>query len=505
MNKKDKVMSTYLLAIDQGTTSSRVVIFSEKGRPISQHQLEFKQYYPANGWVEHDPEEIWQSVLTCIEEALKKASITIKEISTIGISNQRETTLLWDRKTNKPVYPAIVWQDRRTADYCHELQQQEKTKSLITNKTGLLIDPYFSATKLHWLLNNVKEAKKLAEKGDLAFGTIDTFLIWRLTGGRSHVTDATNASRTMLFNIYEQEWDEELLTLFSIPLKILPEVKDSSDQFGVTDSTLLGEEIPINGVAGDQQAATIGQACFKPGMVKSTYGTGCFLLLNTGDEIVHSQNRLLSTVAYRINGKATYGIEGSIFVAGAAVQWLRDALHLIKKASDTESIALSVEDTGGVYLVPAFTGLGAPYWDAQARGALLGLTRNTKVEHIVRAALEAVCYQTRDLMQAMIQDYHGELATLRVDGGMVSNDWLLQFLSDILNVPVERPSYIETSVLGAAYLAGLGNNIYSSLQEISELWSLDQRFEPKMSEKNRDKLYQGWKKAIAKVVNKHNS
>ena len=492
-------MSDYLLAIDQGTTSSRAVVFDTAGNAKSHHQIECKPYYPENGWVEHNPEEIWQTTLTCCREAIAKASLTARDIAAIGISNQRETTLVWDRKTGKVVYPAIVWQDRRTADECLDLASQAGVSQAITQKTGLLLDPYFSATKIKWILDHVSGARKQAENGELAFGTVDTYLLWRLTCGKRHATDATNASRTMLFNIHTQEWDDELLELFHIPRALLPEVLDSSAQFGRVDPSLLGHAIPIMGMAGDQQAATIGQACFQPGMVKSTYGTGCFVLLNTGDKVVTSKNRLLSTVAYRLHGKVTYGLEGSIFIAGAAVQWLQDAMHLITKASETQSMALSVEDTGGVYLVPAFTGLGAPYWDPKARGALLGLTRDSRVEHIVRAALKAVCYQSRDLMQAMRADYQGELATLRVDGGMVANDWLLQFLTDMLDVPVERPKFIETSVLGAAFLAGLGAGIYQSLDEISQIWAVDKTFSPQMDPSRREILYQGWQEAVQRI------
>lgn len=492
-------MTHYLLSIDQGTTSSRAVIFTNQGESISQHQIEFKQHYPADGWVEHHPEDIWETVLHCSQQAIAKAKLSAREIAAIGISNQRETTLLWDRQTGEPVYPAIVWQDRRTADFAQALQQQSGISELITQKTGLLIDPYFSATKLHWLLNHIPGVQKRAERGELAFGTVDTFLIWRLTGGQYHTTDVTNASRTLLFNIRTQQWDDELLALFAIPRQLLPEVKDSCGQFGETLSTLFGASIPITGVAGDQQAATIGQACFQPGMIKSTYGTGCFVFLNTGEEIVQSKNRLLATIAYRINGKVAYGLEGSIFIAGAAVQWLRDGLQLIKHARDTEAIAKSVTDTRGVYLIPAFTGLGAPYWNPHARGALLGLTRDSDKRHIVRATLEAICYQTRDLMDAMRKDYMGKFDTLRVDGGMAANAWLLQFLSDILHLPVEKPVYIETSSLGVAYLAGLGAGIFASLTEIAQLWSLQKRFISHMDESTRARLYAGWQQAIAKV------
>jgi len=491
-------MSSYLLAIDQGTTSSRAIVFDKSGQRCGVHQLEFEQFFPHEGWVEHDPEQIWQTTLTSCQQALVQARLTAKDIAAIGISNQRETTVVWDKKTGECIAPAIVWQDRRTTAYCKTISEQAGVDRLITEKTGLLVDPYFSASKLHWILDKVAGARQRAEKGELLFGTIDTFLLWRLTQGNVHATDATNASRTLLFNIKTQQWDDELCALFDIPKNLLPEVRDCADHYGET--TLFGAPIPICGIAGDQQAATVGQACFQPGMIKSTYGTGCFVLLNTGDEIVQSKNRLLSTVAYRLNNKVTYGLEGSIFVAGAAVQWLRDAVHIIHKASETESMAVSVPDNGGVYLVPAFTGLGAPYWDPQARGALLGLTRDSRVEHIVRAALEAVCYQTQDLMQAMSDDYQSPLATLRVDGGMVANDWLLQFLSDMLALEVERPLCIETSALGAAYLAGLGCGLYQSLEDIANQWHLDKRFDPHMPDSQRETLYCGWKKAVGRIM-----
>lgn len=492
-------MTAFILAIDQGTTSSRAMIFNRDGKPIHQHQIELTQHFPRNGWVEHDPEEIWRTTLTCCRKVITDASLRPTDITTIGISNQRETTIIWDRKTGKPIYPAIVWQDRRTADYCQQLLQQDVSQK-IQEKTGLLLDPYFSATKIKWILNHVDGARAKAIHGDLAFGTVDTYLLWQLTGGKQHITDATNASRTLLFNIHTQRWDEELLDLFGIPQSLLPVVFDNCARFGRTDPAIFGHEIPITGMAGDQQAATVGQACFQPGMVKSTYGTGCFVLLNTGEKPVHSHHRLLTTVAYRINGKVTYGLEGSIFVAGAAVKWLRDTLHLIQSASETQVLSASVENTGGVYLVPAFTGLGAPYWDPQARGALLGLTRDTQIAHIVRATLEAVCYQTRDLMGAMMSDSAQVLETLRVDGGMATNDWLLQFLTDILQVNVERPRCVETSALGAAFLAGLGAGVYRSLSEIAELWQASKSFAPTMMNEKRETLYAGWRKAVDRVL-----
>lgn len=493
-------MTYYILAIDQGTTSSRAMVFNQKGEAICQHQLEITQYYPRDGWVAHDPDEIWQTTLTCCQKAIADASLKASDITAIGISNQRETTLIWNRETGQPIGRAIVWQDRRTAAFCDRLKAKPGISEKVTKKTGLLLDPYFSATKIKWLLDNVPGSREQAERGELAFGTVDTFLLWKLTKGRRHATDATNASRTLLFNIHTQQWDKELLDLFDVPHALLPEVLDNCADFGTTDPELLGHPIPITAMVGDQQAATVGQVCFQSGMVKSTYGTGCFLLLNTGSKAILSRNHLLTTIVYRLNGRVTYGLEGSIFIAGAAIKWLRDKLHLIETAEETAVLAASVEDNGGVYLVPAFTGLGAPYWDPHARAALLGLTRNSSRAHIARAALEAVCYQTRDLMEAMIQDGGGELETLRVDGGMVANDWLLQCLADLLNTEVDRPQCIETSALGAAYLAGLGAGIYQSLEEISELWKVDNRFTPQMDETRRQYLYKGWKKAVARVL-----
>jgi glycerol kinase len=494
-------MSTYLLAIDQGTTSSRAIIFERDGSPISQHQIDLKQYYPEPGWVEQDPLEIWQNTTICCREALKKSGLTANQIAAMGISNQRETTMMWDRKTGKPIYHAIVWQDRRTAERCRELSQLPIARRL-QKKTGLLLDPYFSATKIMWILNHVPGARELAEKGDLVFGTVDTFLLWKLTNGKTHATDATNASRTLLFNIVKQKWDEEILTAFSIPKSILPTVLNSSDDYGLCDETFLGAAIPIAGVAGDQQAATVGQSCFHPGMVKSTYGTGCFMLMNTGSRLIHSEHKLLSTVAYRLQGQVTYGLEGSIFSAGTTIKWLRDSLKLIKTADETETLAKSVSDAEGVYLVPGFTGLGAPYWDPDARGALLGLTRNSSVAHIARAALESVCYQSRDLLQAMRHDSEDPLEVLRVDGGMVANNWLLQFMADILMLKVQRPQCIETSALGAAYLAGLQVGVYNSLKEIADLWKINAEFTPKIPSSQSEHLYLGWKKAVARVLTK---
>jgi len=487
---------TALLAIDQGTTSTRAIVFDREGRKLGLSQVELPQSYPQPGWVEHDAQRIWQDTLASVKGALKDAKLAVKDIAAIGITNQRETTVIWDRASGQPIHPAIVWQDRRTSEFC---KKNEERSNWLSDKTGLLLDPYFSATKIAWLLEHVPGARARAEKGELAFGTIDSWLLWNLSGGKLHATDATNASRTALFNIRTQEWDEELLAFFGVPRALLPEVRDSAADYGTTVAELFGGSIRIGGIAGDQQAATVGQACFSRGMMKSTYGTGCFMVLNTGSEFVRSRNRLLSTVAYRLDGQTTYALEGAIFVAGAAVQWLRDAVHLIRGAGETEALAKSIDDTQGVYLVPAFTGLGAPYWDPQARGAILGLTRDSGIAHIVRAALESVCYQTRDLMVAMAQD--ALLPTeLRVDGGMVVNDWLTQFLSDVLNVPVIRPRTVETTALGAAFLAGLQVGVYGSLDEISALWSVERRFEPALDPQKGDQLYAGWQAAVQRVM-----
>ena len=491
-------MTQYLLAIDQGTTSSRAIIFSAQGLPVARAQQEFKQYFPQDGWVEHDGEEIWSSTLQVCRDAIASSSLQPQAIAAIGITNQRETTLVWDAQSGMPIHPAIVWQDRRTADYCAELKAAGH-EAAVAAKTGLLIDPYFSATKLRWILQQVPGARERAERGELRFGTVDSFLLWRLTGGQSHKTDATNASRTLLFNIHSQQWDEELLKLFDIPRSLLPEVLDCAADFGHTDPQLLGAAIPLLAMAGDQQAALVGQACFTRGMVKSTYGTGCFMIQHTGEQAVTSQNRLLTTVAYRLNGKVSYAVEGSIFVAGAAVQWLRDGIKLITHASDSEAMAEQTGDTGGVYMVPAFTGLGAPYWDPKARGAILGLTRDTGIKEIVTAGLQAVCYQTRDLLEAMRRDGASAPSALRVDGGMVVNNWLMQFLADILGVPVERPQVTETTALGVAYLAGLQLGLFASLEQIASHWHREQRFEPRMPQAQREQLYQGWLNAVQRV------
>jgi glycerol kinase len=497
----ETIMAVHLLAIDQGTTSSRAIIFSAKGEPISQHQIDLMQSFPRSGWVEQDANEMWENTVTCCREALKKSGLSAKEIAGVGISNQRETTIIWDKKTGQPIYPAIVWQDRRTSDICKKISEQ-KIAAHLQEKTGLILDPYFSATKIMWLLEEIPQAREKAEQGELAFGTVDTFLLWKLTGGKSHATDATNASRTLLFNIHTQEWDKEILQALNIPEALLPTVLDNCAHFGEIEKNILGETIPVTGMAGDQQAATVGQACFKPGMVKSTYGTGCFMLLNTGSKAITSQHRLLSTIAYRINGKTTYGLEGSIFSAGTTIKWLRDTLKIIKTAAETESLAASIPDTEGVYLVPAFTGLGAPHWDPNARAALFGLTRNSGVAHIARAALEAVCYQTRDLLDLMKNEIslQQKLLALRVDGGMVANNWLLQFLSDILQCEVQRPRCIETSALGAAYLAGLQAGVFQSLEDISNLWQFDKSFHPDMKLDLADQYYQGWQKSISKII-----
>ena len=491
-------MKKFIISIDQGTTSSRSVLFNLQGKPIYSSQKEFKQYFPQSGWVEHDPEEIWSTTKKTLIDVINKANKLKGQVLTIGITNQRETTILWNKKNGKPVYKAIVWQDRRTEVYCKKLRDNNK-ETPIFNKTGLLIDPYFSATKVKWILENVPLAKKLMKKNQLLFGTIDTFLIWRLTKRNIHATDATNASRTMLYNISSNKWDDGILKLLKIEKNILPQVKNSSDDFGSTHSSITGKSIPITGVVGDQQAATIGQCCFEPGSLKSTYGTGAFVLLNTGSKIIYSKNRLLTTIAYRIKGKTTYAMEGSIFIAGAGVQWLRDKMKFIKKASETEKIIKSLKDNKGIYLVPAFTGLGAPYWDANARGVLSGLTRDTSPKEIVRATIESVAYQTYDLFEAMKHD--GLRPKLvKVDGGMVMNNWFSQFLSDVVNIKVSRPKVQETTALGAAFMAGLQIGVYKSLKDISKNWHLDRNFTPKIKSKVRINLVKGWSAAIKKTL-----
>ncbi|MDO7084928.1 glycerol kinase GlpK [Pseudocolwellia sp. AS88] len=490
-------MSKYILSIDQGTTSSRAILFTTKGQVFAVAQAEFEQHFPKNGWVEHKPEDIWNTVVDVCQRVLSENNIAASQVISIGITNQRETTLVWDKKTGKPVYNAIVWQDRRTAEYCDSINSPE-TAELINSKTGLLLDPYFSATKIKWILDNVEGAREKADKGELAFGTVDSFLLWHLTSGEVHRTDATNASRTMIFNIHSQEWDEELLALFNIPNSLLPEVMDSSCEFGLSSPEILGEAIPIQGIAGDQQAALFGQACFEQGMAKSTYGTGCFLMLNTGDKPLVSKHRLLTTVAYRLNGKPTYAIEGSIFMAGATIQWIRDGLKFIGNASEAEGIVEGVPFDHGVVLVPAFTGLGAPYWDPNARGAILGLTRDSGIKEIVTAALQSVCYQTKDLQKAMESDGL-RLTKLRVDGGMVANNWVLSFLANILGAEVDRPEIIETTALGVAYLAGLQAGVFSSTEELASMWHCERKFEPSMLPKQRNDLYNHWLAAIKKV------
>lgn len=491
-------MAKPILAIDQGTTSSRAILFAADGSPQHSAQQEFAQHFPADGWVEHDGEDIWHSTLAVCREVLDKAGISASEVAGIGITNQRETTLLWDAESGELLHHAIVWQDRRTADFCARLKA-DGHETLISERTGLLIDPYFSATKLRWLLDEVPDARARAERGELRFGTVDCFLLWRLSGGQVHRTDATNASRTMLFNIHTQQWDEELLSLLDIPASLLPEVMDSAADFGQTDASVLGASVPVCGIAGDQQAALIGQACFSPGMVKSTYGTGCFMVMNTGDTPIRSQNRLLTTVGYRLKGQTTYALEGSIFVAGAAIQWLRDGLKLIQHAGETEALARQAGDHNGVYLVPAFTGLGAPYWDPAARGAIFGLTRDTGIAQIVAAGLQSVCFQTRDLLDAMQADGAQNTAALRVDGGMVINNWVVQELANILGVTVDRPQVTETTALGAAYLAGLQLGIFKNLDDIASHWACERTFTPVMAEEQRSALYEGWLDAIRRV------
>ena len=491
-------MKKYIISIDAGTTSVRSILFNLKGKPIFSSQKEFKQYFPKNGWVEHDPDEIWIKTKKTLLEVIKKAKKLKGKVLTIGITNQRETTILWNKKTGKVVYKAIVWQDRRTEKLCKKLRAQNK-ETPIFNKTGLLIDPYFSATKVKWILDNVPLAKKLMQNDELMFGTVDTFLIWRLTKGQSHTTDATNASRTMLYNIATNKWDSGILKLFKIKRNILPTVKDSSDDFGYTHSSITGKSISISGVVGDQQAATIGQCCFEPGSLKSTYGTGAFVLLNTGNKIIYSKNRLLTTIAYRIKGKTTYAMEGSIFIAGAGVQWLRDKMKFFKKASETEKMIKSLSNNNNVYLVPAFTGVGAPHWNANARGMLSGLTRDTGPKEIVRAVIESVAYQTHDLFEAMKHDGLRP-KIIKVDGGMVMNNWFSQFLSDVVDVGVLRPKVKETTALGAAFMAGLQIGVYKSLNDISKSWHLDKKFIPKMKSCHRSILLKGWSKSIQRTL-----
>ncbi|MFL6853924.1 MAG: glycerol kinase GlpK [Sphingomicrobium sp.] len=487
----------HVLAIDQGTTSTRAILFDSNAHAIAVAQRELPQHYPARGWVEHDPERIWSDTLEVTREAL--GSVDIGRVAAIGITNQRETVVVWDRATGGPIYRAIVWQDRRTAEECGRLKA-ERVESLVCDRTGLLLDPYFSATKIAWILDHVPGARERAECGELACGTIDAFLLWRLTGDATHATDITNAARTSLFDIREQRWDPELCRLFRVPEALLPEVHDNSRVFGLTAPGLFDAQLPIAGMAGDQQAALFGQACFAPGMAKSTYGTGCFMLVNTGAEAVASRHRLLTTPAYRLDGRASYALEGSIFVAGAAIKWLRDGLGVIADASETDSLATQVPDSHGVYMVPAFVGLGAPHWDPQARGAIFGLTLDATGAHLARAALEAVAYQTRDLIEAMANDSGAALTAMRVDGGMAANAWLCQFLADILDLPVERPQNLETTALGAAFFAGLATGVWAGLEELSDIWKRQDRFVPRMAAGQRTTLLAGWKAALAKTL-----
>ena len=494
---------SHILAIDQGTTSSRAIVFDAAMRPVASAQEEFTQHFPASGWVEHEVSDIWETVISTCSAALDKAGIAAGDLAGVGITNQRETTLLWDRATGEPVHRAIVWQDRRTSALCEALREAGH-EAMVQHRTGLLLDPYFSGTKLAWLLDNVEGARARAEAGDLLFGTVDSYLIWRLTGGAAHVTDATNAARTLLYNIREGVWDAGICALLNIPMGLLPEVRDCAAHFGDTLPELLGAPVPILGVAGDQQAATIGQACFAPGMMKSTYGTGCFALLNTGDTLVESRTRMLGTIAYQFEGKPTYALEGSIFIAGAVVQWLRDGLKIIEKAGETQGLAEAADPAQELYLVPAFTGLGAPYWDAECRGAIYGLTRSSGPAEFARAALESVGFQTRDLWEAMRADWGGagEGSILRVDGGMSASDWSMQFLADILGAPVHRPEVLETTALGAAWLAGMQAGIYPDRDGFAATWALEREFVPVMDAGRREARYAGWKDAVARTLSR---
>lgn len=493
--------ASYILSLDQGTTSSRAILFDQAGHIRQIAQREFKQHYPQPGWVEHDPEEIWSSQYSVLAEVLAKNNSTTRDVAAIGITNQRETVIVWDRQSGKPIHPAIVWQDRRTAEYCDQLKADGHSK-MIRERTGLVIDAYFSATKLKWILDQVPGARARAEKGELAFGTVDSWLIWKLTAGKLHVTDSTNASRTLLFNIHTRQWDEELLRLFAVPASILPTVRGSSEVYGNTASIMAPGSIgmPIAGIAGDQQAALFGQLCTQPGMVKNTYGTGCFLLMHTGTAAVDSQNNLLTTIAWTRNGVTEYALEGSIFIAGAVVQWLRDGLHFIRKSTDVEALAASVSSTDGVYMVPAFAGLGAPHWNPYARGSLFGMTRGTTQAHIARASLESIAYQTYDVLKAMEADSGIILKELRVDGGATANDALMQFQSDILGVPVIRPTVTETTALGAAYHAGLAVGYWGSVEEIGKQWEVDRRFDPAMEAGKVEKLLKGWGRAVKAAI-----
>ena len=488
----------YILSLDQGTTSSRAILFDKKGEIVGIEQKEFEQIYPEKAWVEHNPNEIWNSQANVAADVLINAGVQSKDVAAIGITNQRETTIIWNKKTGNPIYNAIVWQDRRTAAFCDVLK--EKYIDLIRQKTGLVIDAYFSATKIKWILDNVKDARKQAEAGELAFGTVDTWLAWKLSDGKIHVSDVSNASRTMLFNINTLEWDKELLEIFDIPTAILPEVKSSSEVYGYTDTSVFTTPIAIAGIAGDQQAALFGQMCVKKGMLKNTYGTGCFMMLNTGEKPVLSQNNLLTTIAWKIGDKVNYALEGSVFIGGASIQWLRDGLEIISSAKESEKKALEVEDNGGVYFVPALTGLGAPYWDQYARGAILGITRATTAAHITRAALESIAFQSNDVLRAMLFDASLSVTELRVDGGAVANNFLMQFQADLLDFTVVRPKVLETTALGAAYLAGLAVNYWKSIEEISTQWSVDKRFESEITNKKRLNYLSSWKKAVGRSL-----
>ncbi|MEM7194245.1 MAG: glycerol kinase GlpK [Pseudomonadota bacterium] len=491
-------MTNYILSIDQGTTSSRALLVSDSGKVVFTAQQEFRQIFPHEGWVEHDAEEIWKTTLDVSRQAVAHAREKGGTVLGIGITNQRETTIVWDRETGEPIYNAIVWQDRRTAHECAVFKEQGFEQS-VTQKTGLLLDPYFSGTKLRWILQNVEKAEALADQGRLAFGTVDSFLIWRLTAGLRHMTDATNASRTLMFNIHTQQWDDDLLNMLSVPASCLPTVADSADDYGLTDAKWFDQEIPICGVAGDQQAALFGQCCFSPGMIKSTYGTGCFMMMNTGDHALESSSRLLTTVASRLNGEVTYALEGSIFIAGAAIQWLRDEITLLDDAAKSEGMASSLDHNNSVYMVPAFTGLGAPHWDPSARGAIFGLTRDTGKPQLVRSALESIGYQTHDVFSAMKED-GGQLARLRIDGGMSTNSWFCQFLANLLDTPIDRPSTTEATALGAAYLAGLRLGVFESTEQLEQNWQLDRSFAVDMERSEREKLLANWERAVRAVT-----
>lgn len=490
----------FILALDQGTTSSRAILFDHSGRSVAVAQKDFEQHFPKPGWVEHDPAEIWTSQASVATEAIAKAGIAASQLAGIGITNQRETTILWDRESGKPLYNAIVWQDRRTSAYCNQLKDEGHAE-LISRKTGLIIDAYFSATKIKWILDHVEGAREKAERGEVCFGTVDTWLIWKLTSGKEHLTDFTNASRTMIFNIHELKWDQELLELFDIPAAILPEVRPSSEQFCTTAGDVFSTKIPIAGIAGDQQAALFGQLCLKPGMAKTTYGTGCFLVMNTGEKPVQSKNKLLTTIAWGLDGKVNYALEGSVFIGGAAIQWLRDGVEIIRNAGDSQALAESLEDNDGVYFVPALTGLGAPYWDQDARGGFFGITRGTTRAHMARAALEAIAYQVYDVLKAMEKDAGEKTKEMRVDGGATANDFLMQFQADLIQCQIKRPQMLETTALGAAYLAGLAVGYWKSVEDLRELWEADAAFEPKMDQAQVSKNLHFWHKAIDRTLN----